>query len=336
MDRVTDVLSLLGVVGEDELNPLPKLAKPAAPIPAVAPMLVDAVNAPPKVEKPLISSGVMRDVMLASESKATDDKKKGRFSTREKEILDEEINKYCRAKGLDRAKFLAEGCSSNEHAWKAVASCLPHRSARSVYDLARRYFRQRNVGKWSPEDENKLRELVKERGERWSTIGSILNRTGVQCRDKWRDLRVPERRRGHFEDDEKAKLIDIIAQLTDNKLDTKNLPWTRIASMMGTRSYSQCRLAWAHLNPASPNIAAWTDKDSRVLIKNVAEQYDNFVKSDVFPIRENDLEWTSMQIGNWTGPQLKKKWAVLTKGANNRDDLGKLLKELETLYDKTA
>ena len=43
-------------------------------------------------------------------------------------------------------------------------------------------------GKWSPEEDEQLRQLVQEKGNHWMEIGRALSRMAEACRDRWRSI----------------------------------------------------------------------------------------------------------------------------------------------------
>jgi len=52
---------------------------------------------------------------------------------------------------------------------------------------------RRAVRKWTPDEDNRMRDLVKIYGtQRWSIIGSLIpSRNGKQCRERWHNQLDP-------------------------------------------------------------------------------------------------------------------------------------------------
>lgn len=46
-------------------------------------------------------------------------------------------------------------------------------------------------GKWSAEDDERLRQLVAEKGSTWKEIAPALGRMPLACRDRWKEVRAP-------------------------------------------------------------------------------------------------------------------------------------------------
>jgi hypothetical protein len=85
-------------------------------------------------------------------------------------------------------------------AWCLIAEALPNRSVQSCHNFCRRKFNPNNYnGKWSPEEEEHLLELIKENGHQWKAVAAAMNarfqsdkeqfgRTPENVKDKWKQL----------------------------------------------------------------------------------------------------------------------------------------------------
>ena len=95
---------------------------------------------------------------------------------------------------------------------------------------------------WSREEDQKLRNLVEQQGSKlnWSSVSKLMrNRSGKQCRERWRHNLDPTIKREPWSEEENQKLLrtydelgskwaDIARQLpgrTDNACVTNRLPF---------------------------------------------------------------------------------------------------------------
>ena len=73
--------------------------------------------------------------------------------------------------------------------WTEIAEVLPARTVQSCHNLCRRKFSPFNYkGRWSEEDAKMLLLYIEKFGRKWKKIGELLNRTGLNVRDKYRSL----------------------------------------------------------------------------------------------------------------------------------------------------
>merc|ERR1712051_1037210 len=88
-----------------------------------------------------------------------------------------------------------------------------------------------NRGRWTKEEDEKLRRLVEIHGERWDFIAShYSDRADVQCQHRWTK-----------EEDE--QVVDLVRKYGPKR-------WTLIAKHLKGRIGKQCRERWHnHLNP---------------------------------------------------------------------------------------
>ncbi|XP_066948225.1 transcriptional activator Myb-like isoform X8 [Macrobrachium rosenbergii] len=116
-----------------------------------------------------------------------------------------------------------------------------------------------NKGRWTKEEDEKLKGLVEAHGERWEVIAACFpDRNDVQCQQRWQKVVNPELVKGPWTKEEDEKVIELVKKYGPKR-------WTLIAKHLKGRIGKQCRERWHnHLNPAIKK-CAWTDEEDRII-----------------------------------------------------------------------
>ncbi|XP_045106627.1 myb-related protein A-like isoform X4 [Portunus trituberculatus] len=116
-----------------------------------------------------------------------------------------------------------------------------------------------NKGRWNKEEDEKLKGLVEQHGEKWEVIaGWFLDRSDVQCQQRWHKVVNPELVKGPWTKEEDEKVIELVDKYGPKR-------WTLIAKHLKGRIGKQCRERWHnHLNPAIKK-SAWTEEEDRII-----------------------------------------------------------------------
>ncbi|XP_039276566.1 transcriptional activator Myb isoform X3 [Nilaparvata lugens] len=114
-------------------------------------------------------------------------------------------------------------------------------------------------GRWSKEEDNKLKQLVEEYQERWDIISSLFpHRTDVQCQQRWQKVVNPDLVKGPWTKEEDNTVVELVERYGPKK-------WTLIARHLKGRIGKQCRERWHnHLNPNIKK-TAWTDDEDKII-----------------------------------------------------------------------
>ncbi|CAG8564700.1 12035_t:CDS:10, partial [Ambispora gerdemannii] len=198
--------------------------------------------------------------------------------------------------------------------WKEIGSVLQTRPLKSVTShVQRMQHPYKNAGKWLPKDDALLKSLFKKHGSNWKKIGDAVGRTGLACRDRYRDFIESESTmtKGKWSDTEIKKLCDILDELIKNGEATDStVPWNQVSEKMGfTRSQHQCREKWQrdllirYKREDFNESPKWTKEDSWTLVKKM---WEVDVEDDVdIPWEDlaNDPNW-----GPWTPEYLRRVW----------------------------
>ncbi|XP_067118507.1 transcriptional activator Myb-like isoform X3 [Centruroides vittatus] len=117
-----------------------------------------------------------------------------------------------------------------------------------------------NKGRWSKEEDEKLKQLVEMHGSSdWITISSYFaDRTEVQCQQRWQKVVNPDLVKGPWTKEEDEMVMDLVKKHGPKK-------WTLIAKHLKGRIGKQCRERWHnHLNPSIKK-TAWTQEEESII-----------------------------------------------------------------------
>jgi hypothetical protein len=115
--------------------------------------------------------------------------------------------------------------------------------------------------KWTPSEDNKLRELINEHGKRWCIIASKMpNRNQTQVAARWQKCLDPALTKGQFSAEEDQAIAGFV-------LDHGLHAWPKITAVLPNRSPKQCRERWfMNLDPGVTK-DAWTfEEDNQIFL----------------------------------------------------------------------
>ncbi|XP_010634864.1 cyclin-D-binding Myb-like transcription factor 1 isoform X3 [Fukomys damarensis] len=246
--------------------------------------------------------------------------KQGMWSKEEIDILMNNIERYLKARGIKDATEIIFEMSKDERKdfYRTIAWGL-NRPLFAVYRRVLRMYDDRNhVGKYTPEEIEKLKELRIKHGNDWATIGAALGRSASSVKDRCR-LMKDTCNTGKWTEEEEKRLAEVVHELTSTEPGdtvTQGVSWAAVAERVGTRSEKQCRSKWLnYLNWKQSGGTEWTKEDEINLILRVAEL-------DVAD--ENDINWDLLAEG-WSSvrsPQwLRSKWWTIKRQIANHKDV---------------
>ncbi|XP_065523428.1 cyclin-D-binding Myb-like transcription factor 1 isoform X3 [Lathamus discolor] len=246
--------------------------------------------------------------------------KQGMWSKEEIDILMSNIERYLKARGIKDATEIIFEMSKDERKdfYRTIAWGL-NRPLFAVYRRVLRMYDDRNhVGKYTPEEIEKLKELRVKHGNDWATIGAALGRSASSVKDRCR-LMKDTCNTGKWTEKEEKRLAEVVHELTSTEpgdIVTQGVSWAAVAERVGTRSEKQCRSKWLnYLNWKQSGGTEWTKEDEINLILRIAE----LEVSD-----ENDINWDLLAEG-WSSvrsPQwLRSKWWTIKRQIANHKDV---------------
>ncbi|KAJ6666404.1 hypothetical protein lerEdw1_000677 [Lerista edwardsae] len=260
--------------------------------------------------------------------------KQGMWSKEEIDILMNNIERYLKARGIKDATEIIFEMSKDERKdfYRTIAWGL-NRPLFAVYRRVLRMYDDRNhVGKYTPEEIERLKELRIKHGNDWATIGAALGRSASSVKDRCRLIKAP-RPPGKWTEEEEKRLAEVVHDLTSTEpgdIVTQGVSWAAVAERVGTRSEKQCRSKWLnYLNWKQSGGTEWTKEDEINLILRIAE---------LEVADENEINWDLLAEG-WSSvrsPQwLRSKWwAVKRQIANHKEvSFPVLIKGLKQLHE---
>ena len=126
-----------------------------------------------------------------TENKSNYNFKKGKFTLEEEERIKNALCEYGNKNNLstkELEKLITEKQTSKK-IWTKIADLIPNRTVNSINSFFHRKFNPFNYkGKWTKKNEEKLLQLVWEKGIKWTEMAKIFERTPINCRDKYKSL----------------------------------------------------------------------------------------------------------------------------------------------------
>ncbi|KAJ7987913.1 hypothetical protein DPEC_G00318170 [Dallia pectoralis] len=260
--------------------------------------------------------------------------KQGMWSKEEIDLLMSNIQQYVKGRGMEDPAEIIFEMSKEERKdfYRSVAWGL-NRPLFAVYRRVLRMYDNRNhVGKYTPEEIGKLRELRQKHGNDWATIGAALDRSASSVKDRCR-LMKDTCNTGKWSEEEERRLSDSVyalAGVCPGLAVTGGVSWAAVADLVGTRTEKQCRSKWLnYLNWKQSGGTEWTKDHDLNLVNRIVEL-------DVED--ENELKWEEL-AGGWSSvrsPQwLRSKWWAIKRQVANHKELPfqVLLKGLQELME---
>ncbi|XP_067915699.1 cyclin-D-binding Myb-like transcription factor 1 isoform X2 [Heterodontus francisci] len=260
--------------------------------------------------------------------------KQGMWSKEEIDILMSNIENYLQIHGLSDATEVIFEMSKDERKdfYRTIARGL-NRPLFAVYRRVLRMYDNRNhVGKYTPQEIEKLKELRSKHGNDWATIGAALGRSASSVKDRCR-LMKDTCNTGKWTVEEEKRLAEVVHELTatdPGDIVTQGVSWAAVAERVGTRSEKQCRSKWLnYLNWKQSGGTEWSKDDEINLILRIAELNAE---------DESEINWDIMAEG-WSSvrsPQwLRSKWWTIKRQVTNHKDLtfAELVESLRQLVE---
>jgi hypothetical protein len=159
---------------------------------------------------------------------------------------------------------------------------------------------------WSPEEDAKLIEAVRELGNAWAPVATrIPGRSERQCSGRWRKYLEPAIA-GTWTPEDDAKLTDAVNKLGKD--------WVEVAALVPGRSNMQCSARWRltlHPNPTKtePRVGKWAAEEDAKLIGAVTELGNDWVRvATLVPGRSETL--CANRWSKYLGPAIYRTGAI--------------------------
>lgn len=259
--------------------------------------------------------------------------KQGQWTKEEVDVLQENINRYCAERNIMDPTTIIFEMSKDERKdfYRCIARGL-QRPLFSVYRRVTRMYDQKNhIGKYTPDEINKLKELRLKFGNDWSSIGAALGRSASSVKDKFRLMKETCNSGKWLREEEKrlATAVYDLAGVKPGENITTGLSWALVAERVGTRSEKQCRTKWLnYLNWKQKGGTEWTREDDINLVLKISNlNVNNDTEIDWNELANN---WPSVRSPQW----LRGKWWSLKRHCTKYQDMEfkDLLEYLKTVH----
>lgn len=225
---------------------------------------------------------------------ADDGKQVGRMTDEDLAVIKNQLLKYREMNDIteeQQNRLIHSGAKEHNDLFNLVCEEFPDRKRWSIIKFCRRKFHNFPArGKWSPEDDEDLKDACRQMPTRWTEIGKRLNRHPEDCRDRWRNYLIcgDNMVTVYWDDAEEQKLRKAVAECVsyiqelkqkgmipgeDSDDDVKLVDWQMVSEKMHrTRSRLQCREKWRRMHEREDTDkvdtplregAAWREKLAR-------------------------------------------------------------------------
>ncbi|XP_060930132.1 cyclin-D-binding Myb-like transcription factor 1 [Limanda limanda] len=262
--------------------------------------------------------------------------KQGMWSKEEIDLLMSNIDRYVKDRGIEDPAEIIFEMSKEERKdfYRSVALGL-NRPLFAVYRRVLRMYDNRNhVGKYTPDEIEKLKSLRQKHGNDWATIGAALGRSASSVKDRCR-LMKDTCNTGKWSEEEERRLAEVVyemAGVTPGSAVTGGVSWASVADQVRTRSEKQCRSKWLnYLNWKHSGGTEWAKEDDLNLVRRI---------SQLEVEDENEIKWEDL-AGGWSSvrsPQwLRSKWWSIKRQVANHKDIPfiVLLKGLQEVMESS-
>mmetsp|Transcript_6093 Transcript_6093/g.12408 ORF Transcript_6093/g.12408 Transcript_6093/m.12408 type:complete len:698 (+) Transcript_6093:757-2850(+) len=173
-------------------------------------------------------------------------------------------------------------------------------------------------GKWNPDEDERLKAVVKELGPKnWKVISKVAfdgARSDVQCLHRWQKVLRPGLVKGPWLESEDRVIIDLI-----NAHGLGNIKWSEIAASLPGRLGKQCRERWVnHLDPDLRK-DPWSEEEDRILLEQQGRLGNKWREIAAYlPGRsENSVK------NRWNSARRKRKRSEAAKADGGKSDTKK-------------
>ncbi|TMW84754.1 hypothetical protein EJD97_024470 [Solanum chilense] len=170
-------------------------------------------------------------------------------------------------------------------------------------------FRRSESRKWTEEEYEMVLKFQKEHGNNWKVLADELGKHRWHVKDTWRRIKLPNRNKGQWTQEEYQNLFDLVntdlrLKLSEEKKSKHgmlrdNIAWGAISENLSTRTDANCCLKW-YDQLTSPMVAKgeWADADDYRLVDALFELDASCIE---------DVDWDNL-LDHRPGEICRKRW----------------------------
>ncbi|KAJ0082146.1 hypothetical protein Patl1_12005 [Pistacia atlantica] len=277
-------------------------------------------NSSQKESSKKVSFSDQVEVFTLSDAKNSEDGlvRGKRFSREEDEIVKKAVLNYIESHELgEEGLNMVLHCRSHpevRNCWKEIGAALPWRPYVAVYYRAHILFERAENRKWTPEEIELIRKFHEKHGSSWKMLAEALGKHRFHVKDTWRRIRLPNRRKGQWNQEEYQKLFDLVNMDLRMKASEErkskhgmlrdNISWEAICDRLETRSGPVCCVKW-YDQLTSPLVVEgkWRDTDDYHMV---------IALSNLDACCIEDVDWDNL-LEDRSGVICRKRWNQMIK-----------------------
>ncbi|XP_060179929.1 uncharacterized protein LOC132609790 isoform X2 [Lycium barbarum] len=247
------------------------------------------------------------------------------FTEEEDEIVKDAVYRYIEVHNLgeDGLQKVINSISNPEvrGCWKEIGKAIPYRPYRAVYSRAQRLFRAGEKRKWTEEEYEMVRKFRGQHGHNWTVLADELGKHPVHVGNAWHRIKLENRKKGNWDQEEIQKLFDLVNTDLQLKLREErkskhgmlrdNICWSAISDSLSTRISPHCCNKW-YRQLTSPMVAAgeWADTDDYRLIDALFELDASCIE---------DVDWDNL-LCHRIGELCRKRWKEMVRQISQHEN----------------
>ncbi|XP_049369849.1 uncharacterized protein LOC125834744 isoform X2 [Solanum verrucosum] len=248
-----------------------------------------------------------------------------KFTQEEDEIVKDAVCRYIEVYNLgDEGLQKVLNCKSYPEVrgcWKEIGKAIPYRPYRAVYYRAQRLFQMGEKRKWTEEEHGMLRKFQGQHGNKWTVLADELGKHPVHVGNAWHRIKLENRKRGQWDQEEVQKLFDLVntdlqLKLSDERKSKHgmlrdNICWSSISDNLSTRISHHCCNKWYRQLTSSMVVAGeWADTDDYRLIAALFELDASCIE---------DVDWDNL-LSHRHGDLCRKRWKEMVRQISQHEN----------------
>ncbi|KPI35296.1 DNA-binding protein reb1 [Cyphellophora attinorum] len=187
----------------------------------------------------------------------------GKFSVEERAAIARWRDDFCKYHGINLYEFndmMTASCRKGNEAWsynrfttkeaflQEYYDVLPERDQRAMRRYRTNFQNVDLSNQWSAQDDQEMRRLVGELGQKWLEIGEKLTRDPEACRQRWRTKLAlgDKQNNGEWSTEEKQRFDDAIVEIQklreeDKEVNVETFNWAAVSQRVETPSAGKAK-----------------------------------------------------------------------------------------------